>query len=107
MTTLSKHQTSALVALLVGPKSSGELAAELELGFRATQGMMRALHDRGLVSPSGKRGAVRQSPRLFTYSLTTPGRLQAEAAQDNAAIAEPPEFVGSVDELEAKIGGDS
>lgn len=109
MANLSNHQVAALVSLLAGAKTRKALAGELDITEPSVQRMMAALRDRWLVRPLGKRGGVAQRPTNFTYELTAAGRLQVEAAQDNAAIAEPPAFVGSVAELERHLedGGES
>lgn len=78
MANLSRHQFSALVALLVGPRSNRELAAELGITEHAVRPMMLSLRDRGLVAPLGKRRTPTQRPSHFTYVLTEAGRLQAQ-----------------------------
>jgi DNA-binding MarR family transcriptional regulator len=78
--TLSKHQHAALVALVDGPRRVTEVAAAIGTSWSTAAAIVKALCERGLIKVIGIAGAKRQTPKTYTYELTTAGRAAAREA---------------------------
>lgn len=77
---LSKHQQSALLALLDGPQRVTVVATAIGTSWSSAAAVVKTLCERGLVTVIGTPGERRQTPKTYTYTLTSTGRVVARSA---------------------------